>query len=139
MNNPTVFISGHLDISKEEWRQHYKDEIDNAIKNGYDFVIGDSRGTDKISAEYLRTKNVMNVTIYYTYNKPINNLGYNLIGNFKSHTDRDSRMTQDSTRDIAWVRSKESSKKLYGKKYRSNRVSGTQKNINRRNSYRGSK
>ena len=48
-------------------------------------------------------------------------------------------MTEDSDRDIAWIRSEEETKKLYGKKYRPGRVSGTQKNIDRRNLKNGNK
>ena len=48
------------------------------------------------------------------------------------HTERDAAMTRDSDYDILWVRSDEETKVLYGTKYRPGRVSGTQKNKDRR-------
>ena len=46
--------------------------------------------------------------------------------------DRDYAMTINSDKDIAWVRSKEEYKKLYGKFFRPNRISGTENNLLRR-------
>lgn len=48
------------------------------------------------------------------------------------HSQRDAAMTASSDYDILWVRSDEETKKLYGAKYRPGRVSGTQKNKDRR-------
>ena len=42
----TAYISGHLKISKEEFEHHYKLKIDEAIKQGDDFVICDAHGVD---------------------------------------------------------------------------------------------
>ena len=48
------------------------------------------------------------------------------------HTERDAEMTRDSDYDILWIRPDEETKVLYGKKYRPGRISGTQKNKDRR-------
>ena len=130
----TYFISGHLDIRQNEWSEHYRQRIDKIIENDplCCFVIGDARGTDKLSSKYLWNRGIKNVTIYHMFDKPINNPGFPTKGGFKSDNERDTSMTNNSDQDIAWVRSEEESKKLYGKRYRKNRISGTQKNINRR-------
>jgi len=130
--NKTYFISGHLDISQQEWDAHYKDRIDEAIKENANFVIGDAKGVDYMSALYLWNNWVKNVTIYHMFKKPLNNPGYPTKGSFKNHEEKDSAMTKNSDEDIAWVRSEKDTKLLYGDKYRPNRISGTQKNLNRR-------
>lgn len=48
------------------------------------------------------------------------------------HNERDAAMTEASDYDILWVRGEEDTKVLYGEKYRAGRVSGTQKNKDRR-------
>ena len=55
---------------------------------------------------------------------------------FTSYTDRDKNMTLNSDYDIAWIRSKEESQKLYGDKFDSKRKSGTELNLERRNKLR---
>eukprot|EP00656_Telonema_subtile_P031038 TRINITY_DN3400_c0_g1_i1.p1 TRINITY_DN3400_c0_g1~~TRINITY_DN3400_c0_g1_i1.p1 ORF type:complete len:108 (+),score=17.19 TRINITY_DN3400_c0_g1_i1:76-399(+) len=57
--------------------------------------------------------------------------GIRCVGGFYSHPAKDEAMTQASDVDIAWVRSPEEQKALYGGKYRP-RVSGTEKNLLRR-------
>lgn len=67
------------------------------------------------------------------FNKPRNTInGVKLFGGFKSDNTRDIAMTNNSNIDIAWVRGHEEQKKLYGKKYRADRISGTQRNLTRR-------
>jgi hypothetical protein len=129
-----VMISGHLDISQEDWETHYKQEIDDAIETGASFLLGDARGTDQMSAEYLENNNIPRdrVTIYHLGDNPRYDTPFPTRGGYKTLTQRDAAMTLASHRDIAWVRSAEESKKLYGAKYNPRRVSGTQKNLNRR-------
>lgn len=148
--NKTAFISGHLDISKAKFLELYKSEIDNAINNGHHFVIGNAVGCDEFAIEYLQEKNVTNnrVTIYHhesTYDKieknhltisDINKFGYtNVQTGFDNFTERDAMMTKDSHYDIAHVRPDHETKILMeslGKTYSATRVSGTQKNLIRR-------
>lgn len=128
------FISGHCDLSYSEFLEHYKFPIDQALESeNAMFVIGDSRGCDSHAQQYLIDKTKL-VTVYHMKTKPLNNLGnYQTSGGYKSHKAKDSAMTLGSDQDIAWVRSVEEQKKLYGSKYRK-RKSGTEKNINRRKS-----
>ena len=66
------------------------------------------------------------------FEKPLNCVqSLKTVGGFKNHEQKDSAMTFASDVDIAWSRSEEEQKKLYGSKYRK-RKSGTQKNIERR-------
>ena len=48
------------------------------------------------------------------------------------HNERDAAMTKASDYDILWIRSDEDTSKLHGSKYRPGRISGTQKNRDRR-------
>lgn len=128
----SYFISGHLDISEEEFTEHYKDHIDSALQENATFVIGDAKGVDTLAQAYLFKNNASNVTIYHMFKKPLNNVGkFKTNGGYKNHNEKDSAMTYNSDIDIAWVRSVKEQKKLYGNKY-VKRKSGTEKNINRR-------
>lgn len=42
----TYFISGHLDLTVEEFRVHYTPRIATAIAEEASFVVGDARGCD---------------------------------------------------------------------------------------------
>lgn len=131
----TYFISGHLDLSEEDFRLHYVPKIDNAIEEGANFIIGDAFGADLMAQLYLKENNIATdkVTICHMYKKPKNKnpSNYPTIGGFKNHDEKDSYMTEHSDEDIAYVRSIEEQKRLYGDKYRY-RISGTEKNIIRR-------
>ena len=118
-NISTYFISGHLDLTKKEFDEHYKEPIDAAIFNDCSFVVGDARGTDLLAQNYLMYK-TKKVTVYHMFDGPRNNsFGYETCGGFTSDKERDSNMTKDSDADIAWVRP-------------GREKSGTAKNIKRR-------
>lgn len=136
----THFISGHLDLSNEEFNKYYKTNIDNAIINKESFVIGDAKGADSIAQQYL-AMNVTNydstllerVTIYHMCDKPRNNYGnFKTNGGFTNDDERDSQMTKDSGNDILWIRSLEEQKKRLGSKFNPNHINGTTKNLIRR-------
>lgn len=129
----TAFISGHLDLTEQEFEEHYASKIRKAIENHDRFVIGDARGADSMAQKYisqiyfsqnkiLRKTNLdCPVVVYHMLDKPRNNnYGFRTKGGFKNDTERDKQMTLESTYDIAWVRP--------GKE-----ESGTAKNVNRRN------
>lgn len=119
MKNKVCFVSGHLDLTADEFNSFYKDKLDRALSDGCSFIIGDARGADTLSQEYLSDKTT-NVTIYHMFEKPRNNVGkFRTIGGFKSDMERDRQMTQDSDIDIAFVRE-------------GREKSGTAKNIARR-------
>lgn len=120
------FISGHGSTSFEEWFLHYKPLIDKALFENSEFILGDFRGTDVLTMEYLKDKTV-NVTICHCFKKAryqVDTVGlfsadWQYVGGFQSDEERDAFMTQNSNDDIAWVRS--------GKE-----ESGTAKNLKRR-------
>ncbi|KAF2192729.1 hypothetical protein K469DRAFT_717316 [Zopfia rhizophila CBS 207.26] len=58
--------------------------------------------------------------------------GYNIRVIQGYHNERDAVMAEDSSYDILWVRGEAETRTLYGSKYRPGRVSGTQKNKDRR-------
>jgi len=116
------FISGHGDISQKEWDLYYKPIIDKAIKNNERFIIGDYKGVDTKAQKYLFESQIEKnkVTIYHMFENPRINVGnFPTKGGFKTDKERDTQMTYDSNKDIAWVRP--------GKE-----KSGTYKNIKRR-------
>lgn len=143
------FISGHLDITQEEFNTHYIPQID-AVFEEYNtcspsFHVGDARGVDTMAQQYLKDKidphpeyrsccewyPKKDVNVCCVGDKPRNFLVGSLRCGFSNDTKKDEYMTYRTMCDILWIRSEEESKKLYGKKYRK-RVSGTEKNKLRR-------
>lgn len=114
----TNFVSGHLDLTQEEFDTYYRPLIDEALARGEEFVVGDARGADSMTQHYLLGKTTA-VVVYHMFTSPRNNAGFKTIGGFETDEARDIQMTADSDRDIAWVRP--------GRK-----KSGTQKNLDRR-------
>lgn len=117
----TAFISGHINLTEDEFKEHYVPKIREAFRNGDRFVIGDAPGADTMAQKLLsRVCFSDEVTIFYPFNKPRNLVGnFKTVGGFKSYTERDAAMTKNSDYDIAWVRT--------GKEN-----SGTAKNLKRR-------
>lgn len=113
-----LFISGHLDLTPDEFEQHYRPAIDAALARGDSFVVGDARGADTLAQRYLLGKTTA-VVVYHMFACPRNNAGFPTVGGFQSDEERDSRMTAGSDGDIAWVRP-------------GREKSGTQRNIERR-------
>jgi len=122
-----AYISGHLDLTPEEFEEHYKPSIDAAIFHGNEMVVGDARGADKMAQEYIKSigNNVYElVTVFHMFTNPRNNVAnFKTVGGFKTDTERDEAMTAASDYDIAWVRP-------------GREKSGTAKNIARRNGSR---
>ena len=116
----TNFISGHLSLTEDEFDDHYRAVIDEALNRNESFVVGDARGADKLAQKYLLGK-TESVVVYHMFTDPRHNVGFDTVGGFQSDQERDAQMMKDSDRDIAWVRP-------------GREKSGTQKNLNRRNS-----
>jgi hypothetical protein len=122
----TYFISGHGNTTFEEWELHYKPLIDKALSNDSCFILGEFRGVDIISMEYLKNK-TPKVTITHCFENPrykvdaidLPSKFWTYIGNFQSDLERDTFMTENSDEDIAWIRE-------------GREKSGTAKNIKRR-------
>lgn len=101
----TVFVSGHLDLSSEEFRQHYAPSLREHIDAGSRFVVGDARGADTMTQRLLAFAGCDdNVTVFHMLAAPRNNIGFSAVGGFASDEERDEAMTLASDVDIAWVR-----------------------------------
>lgn len=120
----TYFISGHREISQEEFDRLYKPVISEAIKDPSNiFVVGDYWGVDKMAQTYLAgvLEDKSRVTVYHMLKEPRVYVSkeFKKRGGFLDDESRDAAMTRDSDQDIAFVRP--------GK-----RNSGTAQNIIRR-------
>lgn len=122
----TYFISGHRDITEEEFEYNYKTAIDAVLFGNPEakFVVGDYYGVDIMAQNYLLDQigiEPERVTVYHMFDAPRNKNEkvVNLVGGFKSDEERDAAMTEASTYDIAFVRDH-------------TKISGTGSNILRR-------
>lgn len=122
----TYFISGHRDITEEEFERNYKPAIEYILNTVPDcrFIMGDYYGVDLMAQNYL--VDVLGVepdriTVYHMFTTPrnINPKIENTVGGFESDNERDAAMTFASSEDIAFVRD-------------NTKISGTAQNILRR-------
>ena len=123
------FISGHRQISQEEFDGIYKRVIDFVLENDPEctFVVGDYWGTDEMAQNYLLDEveiDPSRITVYHMFEAPryYNKKVTQFKGGFQTDDERDEAMTAASTEDIAYVRDP-------------NKLSGTAKNILRRYKY----
>lgn len=120
----TYFMSGHLDLTREEFDLHYKPQLDLALENPKSsFVVGDARGADRMCQEYILEKAPnANVFVFHMFTAPRFKAcdKWKCVGGFQGDDERDMAMTSCSDRDIAWIRP-------------GREKSGTAKNIKRRN------
>ena len=99
------FVSGHLDISADEFAKHYIPKLRLAVTEEATFVVGDAAGVDKLAQIWLYVNCPERVTVYHMLDKPRNYVGFfPKVGGFKSDDERDAAMTSNSDADIAWVR-----------------------------------
>lgn len=103
-NHKTYFISGHLDLTQEEFDLYYAPRINSVMQEAKWFVVGDARGTDSMAQSYLKLNGAKNVTVFHMFESPRNNPGFPTMGGFDGDDDRDAAMTRVSDEDIAWVR-----------------------------------
>ena len=120
----TAFISGHLDLTLDEFSDHYEDKIRDAFHHGYKFVVGDAPGADHLAQIFLMEivdvyGRFNDIKVFHMFDSSRNNEGFETVGGFTSDLARDKAMTLVSHFDIAWVRPDRES-------------SGTQKNLERR-------
>ncbi|KAK7999314.1 hypothetical protein PG990_011914 [Apiospora arundinis] len=62
-----AMISGHMDLSPEEFARGYHTQLDNAISNGDSFVMGDAKGVDETALAYILAKDASaasRITVY---------------------------------------------------------------------------
>ena len=109
------FVSGHRDLTKEEFDTHYVPLIDEIIRNDVftEFVVGDWEGCDTMFINFLLEQvDYPPVTIYHVEEEPRIKYGGESVLNCeniyttKLHTydECDARMTSDSKFDVAWIR-----------------------------------
>jgi len=101
----TYFVSGHRNITEEEFIQHYEPILwEKLNEEGAKFVIGDCNGVDDMAQKYLKAFDVKEIKVYHMFEEPRYGNGLETVGGFVSDIDRDSAMTESSDEDIAWVR-----------------------------------
>lgn len=136
------FISGHGDLTREEFDEHYVKRINDIVNDdseqNINFIIGDSLGCDFLAQKHLNKLSKKNpnihkcITIYYGEEEPQINLG-----NFRSiqvsDEDVDAFMTNSSTDDILWIRQEKPQKSKLGNKYNVYHLNRPAKNMLRRN------
>ena len=108
------FISGHRDLTQEEFDKYYVPKITRVMDEDpfADFVIGDWEGCDKMALEYILSQESYGyISIYCVGQCRIKPFGYDatnfertFINFYTSYDDCDATMTQDSDFDIAWIR-----------------------------------
>ena len=109
----TYFISGHRNITQEEFEKNYAPVIEDIVKNNFAgsirFIMGDYYGVDIMAQNYLIDKlnfQPERICVYHMFDKPrnIHPKIENRVGGFTSDEERDAAMTRDSHIDIAFVR-----------------------------------
>jgi hypothetical protein len=102
----TVFISGHLDLTEEEFAEHYVPRLRHYCAHGYHFVVGDARGADTLAQKFLAANHHKPyVNVYHLFTEPRNLHGeFSCVGGYTSDSERDAAMTNVSDEDLAWVR-----------------------------------
>ena len=104
MSELVVFVSGHLDLTAEEFEAHYAPALERYAAEGARFVVGDARGCDAMVQRWLAALAPQRVTVFHMFDQPRNNAGFPVRGGFASDDARDAAMTAASTTDLAWVR-----------------------------------
>lgn len=107
----TYFISGHRDITEEEFEINYKTAIDFALYENPNakFAVGDYYGVDIMAQNYLLDMVGIEpdrVTVYHMFDEPRNKNEKvtKTKGGFTTDEERDAAMTNASSKDIAFVR-----------------------------------
>jgi hypothetical protein len=124
----TYFISGHRDITDEEFDCNYVTILDRIMDDSdARFVVGDCNGVDIMAQNLLMDEFGLDperITVYHMFESPrnINPKITKTVGGFKSDDERDEAMTNASAHDIAFVRDWK-------------KLSGTAQNILRRHKF----
>jgi hypothetical protein len=117
------FVSGHLDLTPEEFEQHYLPVLDRTLAEDGDasFVVGDAPGADRLVQLWCRERGLWSrTTVFHMLTAPRHNVGpFSTQGGYAGDNSRDWAMTACTDRDIAWVRP-------------GREKSGTAKNLRRR-------
>jgi hypothetical protein len=99
-----IMISGHIDITEEEFFTFYIPQIRKCMELDYRFLVGGSNGTDKMAQLYLKSANYKKVTVYDRLQEDSRYWDeFEHKGGFKSYPERDACMTKNSDGDIAFL------------------------------------
>lgn len=126
------FISGHRNITQEEFNEYYKPIIADTFLRDTNpsFVLAECEGADSMAQDYLKKllesevlykEFAPTVTVYHMYESPryLASSKFETKGGYTSDVERDTAMTKNSNIDIAFIKD-------------SSRDSGTRQNIIRR-------
>ena len=107
------FVSGHRDLTREEFDKHYIPQIIKVITHDItaSFVVGDWEGCDSMFLRYMIDNRYINDIHLYCVreSKLCNNLelgedyAIRLVSK-RNYDECDISMTRDSDFDIAWIR-----------------------------------
>ncbi len=104
-NRQVVFVSGHRDITQEEFNTHYVPRLDEAMDAGSRFVVGDCDGVDIMAQEYVASMSYPLLEVYHMFEEATHYVDlYPTVGGWKSDVDRDWAMTLASDEDLCWIR-----------------------------------
>lgn len=102
------FVSGHRDLTKEEFEEHYVPLIQKVMTEDQlaEFVVGNWEGCDEMFLTYMRKINPEAwITIYCCSDSRIKTYNNVYIYNiFNNYDECDASMTENSDFDIAWIR-----------------------------------
>lgn len=116
------FISGHKDLTEQEFNEIYVPKIENvlAIDDSPVFIMGDNDGVDTYAMDYLFShrlepkmyictissipQNLPEDYIKFFKDNPEVVTNFGIISMFKSNIERDIYMTKHSDFDIAYVK-----------------------------------
>lgn len=116
------FISGHRNLTKEEFEKHYSSKIKYILRNDDNphFIVGDWEGCDSMFIDFIKGDiGSCILSIYHVESFPRVTPGnidsedrlYEIYGEdyinlvrCKTYDDCDAEMTLDSDFDIAWIR-----------------------------------
>ncbi|KAF9045382.1 hypothetical protein BJ165DRAFT_1404576 [Panaeolus papilionaceus] len=140
-----AFISGHVEVGDDYFKEHYVAKIQTAVSEGHYFVIGPAPGIDTIALHFLVNEAQVDpsrITVYFAefQKKALDQLQTNLImDGYTINTkiegittaQRDEAMTRDSDYDILRFMTEDEQRALYGHRYYP-RISNTEKNYRRR-------
>lgn len=103
----TYFVSGHRDLTQEEFNEHYIPLIDRVLKEDIwaDFIVGDWEGCDTMFIEYMSSKSlntsILICCVEHPRIKSALSIAYCVHDNYDYC---DAAMTEYSDFDIAWIR-----------------------------------
>ncbi len=106
----TYFVSGHRDLTEEEFETFYIPLIQQVLndKPNANFIVGDCEGCDIMAQNYLVDiiSNISKITVYCVGDVPRNINPYiiSIRNGFIDDREKDIAMTNDSFEDIALVR-----------------------------------